>query len=153
VYVGIGWRFGYEVDGSLSVAGLQIKQGVFFDRLDGGLGSKDRSCSFGDNESIRGFANFLQHCVDSVKHMKEFRERFGDMEMHYVPKSKSIEINVLRNNKDDNSEAFISVVIPASEAANFCAAVKQVADNFEHINARMKPAKKSGASGSDKPSK
>jgi hypothetical protein len=127
VYVGVGWRFGFDLTAKLTVEGIEYEQGVFMDIL--GDEGGDKWGSLG--AELKGFSDFLLRCADSVKRMEEFREKHGFMEFHYRPKDRVIEIK-----KRD----LISVVIPADEAAKMHVAIKQIADDFEVINKKLKPA-------------
>lgn len=139
VYVGVGWRFGFDMAAELTVEGIEYEQGVFLDILGDEGGDKWGSLGV----ELKGFSDFLLRCADSVKRNEEFREKLGFMEFHYRPKDRVIEIG-----KRD----FISVAIPADEAVKMHAAIKQIADDIEIINKKLKPARQAAASDGDKPS-
>lgn len=139
-YVGVGWRFGFDVTGTLSVDGINYEIGVFRDLL-GEPGDKWANVG-GD---LKLFADFLQRCADSVKRRKEFKETCGRLTLHYKPKDRVIEI------KQDNG--FIDVVIPEEEATKMHAAVRQMADDFERINQKLSPGQPHAAPDRDNPPK
>jgi hypothetical protein len=127
VYVGIGWRFGFDLNAQLTVEGIEYSQGIFLDVLsDEG---RDKWAGFGGD--LKGFSDFLKQCADSVKRKEEFKGKHGSIELHYSPKNKVIIIN-----KGD----FISVTIPAEEADTMHSDIKQIADDFDAINKKLKPA-------------
>ncbi len=138
VHVDVGWRFVYEVDGLITVDGLEVRQGFRYDVLAGGeIKDRDKWVGFG-TPNMEELSKILEQCADAVHHRKAFKERMGRVEFDFDPRGSTVWIKTYGGmTRDSEDQVFVSVKLPTSDMGKFRDAVKRVANDFSVIHGKL----------------